>query len=62
MGHLDPVDITRYQKGSDPPRFDTLEERTKEDPREDTWKIRILGQDKSLDAGEDLLTPTESPF
>ena len=61
MGHLYPGDITLYQKGSEPPRFATLEERTKEDSWGYTRKIRILGQDKSLEAGEDLLTTTESP-
>ena len=61
IGHLSPKDILRYQKGSYPPRFATLEERTKEAPCGVTWKIRILGQDKSLEAGEDLLTLTRSP-
>ena len=51
----------RYQKGSDPPRFATLEERTKAAPWGDTRKTRILGQYKSLKAVEDLLTTTESP-
>ena len=51
----------RYQKSSDPPIFFTLEERTKEDSWGYTWKICILGQDKSLEVGEDHLTPTESP-
>ena len=32
MGHLAPKYIARYQKGSYPPRFSTLEERTKEAP------------------------------
>ena len=62
MGNLPPKEIVIYQKGSDPTKFATLEERTKEDPWGDTWKIRILGQDKSLEAGEDLLAPTESPY
>ena len=62
MGHLSPKDIVGYQKVSDPPRFATLEESTKESPWGDTWKIRILVQDNILDAGEDLLTPTESPY
>ena len=61
MGNLAPKYIVQYQKGSDPPIFSTLEERTKEDPWGDAWKIRILGQYKSLEAVEDLLTPTNSP-
>ena len=61
MGHLYPKDIIRYQKGPDPPIFATLEERTKEALWGDTWKTRILGQDESLEAGEDLITLTESP-
>ena len=61
MEHLYPKDIVKYQKGSDPPRFDTLEERTKEAPLGGTWKIRILVQYESLEAGEYLLTPTNSP-
>ena len=48
MGHLSPGDIVRYQKGTHPPIFSTLEEHTKESSRVDTWKIRILGQDKIL--------------
>ena len=62
MGHLYPKEISLYQKGSDTPRFFTLEERTKEDPWGDIWNIRIWGQDKSLEAGEDPPTPTKSPF
>ena len=49
-----------YQKGLDPPIFTTLEECTKEAPFGDTWKIRILGQGKSLGVEEDLLTMTGS--
>ena len=62
MGRLSPNYIVRYQKGSDTPRFATIEEHTKDSPWGDTWKIRIWGQDKSLEAGEDLLTPTEIPY
>ena len=61
MGILDLKDIVRYQKGSDPPILATLEERTKEAPLGVTYKIRILVQYKSLEAGEDLLTPTKIP-
>ena len=50
VGRLSPKDIIRYQKGLDPPRFPTLEERTKEAPWEDTFKSRILGQYKSVKA------------
>ena len=53
--------ITRHHKVSDPPIFSTLEESTKEDPWGDTWKPKILGQDRILEAGEYLLTPTEIP-
>ena len=45
-GHLAPGDIMKYKKGSDLPRFATLEEHTKESPWGDTCKIRILGQDQ----------------
>ena len=62
MGHLSPKDIVRYQKVSYPPMFATLEERTKEAPWVYTCKIRVLGQDKRLETGEDLLTPTDSPY
>ena len=48
MGHLSPTYIVRYQKGSDPYKFSTLEERTKEAPWVDTRKIRVLGQYESL--------------
>ena len=58
MGHLSPGDILRHHKGSDPPIFATIEERTNEASWGDVWKIRILGQEKSLESGEDLLTPT----
>ena len=61
MGSIAPKDIIRYQKGSDQPILSNLEELTKEAPWGDTQKIRILGQDKSLEAGEELLTPTKSP-
>ena len=60
MGKLSPKDIVIYQKGSDLPIFETLEERTKEAPWGDTCKK--LGQDKSLEVGEELLTPTERPY
>ena len=61
MGHLPPKDTVIYQKGTDLTRLATLEERTKEAPWVNTWKIRILGQDKSLESGEDLLTPAKIP-
>ena len=61
MGHLAPKYIVRYQKGSDPPVFSTLEEHTKEAPWVDIWIIRIWGQDNILEAGEDLLTPNNIP-
>ena len=61
MGNLFPWDIIRYQKGPDPPIFSTLEEPNKEASWRDTWKIRIWGQDKILEAGEDLLTLTKNP-
>ena len=61
MGHPYPTYVVRYQKGSYPPIFYTLEECTKEAPWGDTRKIRIFGQDKSLEAGEDFLTSTAIP-
>ena len=62
MGHPSPRYIVIYQKGTYLPIFYTLDERTKEVPWGDTWKIRILGQDKSLEAGKDLLTLIKSPL
>ena len=62
MGHLSPGDIVRYQKGTDPPIFSTLKDLNKEYSWGNTWKIRILGQYKILEAGEDLLTPPRSPY
>ena len=62
MGQLAPKDILIYQKGSDPPIFSTQEELTKEAPWRDRWKIRILYQDKSLEAGEYLLTLIKSSY
>ena len=59
MGHISPKDILRYHKWSYPPRFSTLEEPTKEDPWGVIWKIRILGQSKSLEAGKYLLTTND---
>ena len=53
--------IMRYQKGSDKPRFATLEEHTKEAPWGNTCKIQVFGQDDILEAREDLLTLTKSP-
>ena len=38
MGNIPPVDIVRYQKGSGPHRFSTLEGLTKEASWGDTWK------------------------
>ena len=62
IGHLSPEDIVRYHMESDQPTFETLEERTNEAPWGDTRKIRIWGQDGSLEAGKDLLTPNKSPY
>ena len=61
MGYLDPGYIVRCQKGSYPPIFANLERHINEATWGDTWKILILGQNESLEAGEDLLTPTKSP-
>ena len=61
MRHPSPGYIMRYQKGSYPSIFSNLEECNKEAPWGDTWKIRIWGQYESLEAGEDLLTPADSP-
>ena len=52
MGQLYPKDIVIKQKRSYPPRFATLEERTKEAPWGDICKIRILIQESILEAGE----------
>ena len=51
IGYISQGDIVRYQKGPYPPRFATLEELTKEASWVDTREIRILGQDKTLEAG-----------
>ena len=61
MGIQAPKYIVRYQIGSYTTILTTLEERTKETPWGDTWRIRILGQDESLEAEEYLLNPTYSP-
>ena len=47
MGHLSPKDIERYQKGSYPPIFTTLEERTKEAPWGDTRKSVFWAKTRS---------------
>ena len=47
---------------SDPPIFFTIEDRNKEAPWGDTWKIQIWVQDKILEAEEYLLTPTKSLY
>ena len=60
-GNLSPKDIVRYQKESYTPTLSTLEERNEEAPWEETYKICILGQDESLEPGEDLISPTKSP-
>ena len=62
MGPLPPKGIVMYHKGSYRTISATIEERNKEDPWGDTWKTKILGQDESLEAGEDLLTPTKIPY
>ena len=62
MGPLPPKEIVVYQKGSYRTILATIEERNKEAPWGDTWKIRILGHVESLEAGEDLLTPTNTPY
>ena len=61
MENISSGEIVRSHKGSDPPRFVTLEENTKEFPWVDTCKIRYLFQDESLEAGKDLLTLTNNP-
>ena len=61
MGNLSLRDIVIYHKGLNPPRFDNLEDRTKEAPWGDTCKIRVWGQEESLEADEDLPTLTKSP-
>ena len=62
MGHIVPGDIMRYQKGAYQPQFSNLEERIKAASWGDTWEIRIWGQEETLDAGEDLATPTKIPY
>ena len=51
----------KYQKMSDLPKLETLDEGAKESPWGDTWKTLILGQDQCLEAGEYILTPTKIP-
>ena len=41
MGHLSPIEIMRYQKGSCPAKFATLEEHTKEAPRVYRWELPV---------------------
>ena len=62
MGPLPPKGIVIYQKGSYKTILATIEECNKEAPLGDTCKIRVLGQGEILEAVEDLLTPTESPY
>ena len=50
MNYLSPKDIVRKHKVSDPPRFSTIEDRNKEAPWGDTWKIHIWSQDEILEA------------
>ena len=61
MGQIYPGYIVRYRRGEDQPWFDTLEERSKEASWGDIWKIQILVQEETLEAVEDLLTPTKIP-
>ena len=61
IGNLYPGDIAIYQKGEYQPWFFTLKERIKYDPWKYTRKIHILGQEETLEAGGDLLTPTKIP-
>ena len=51
----------RYPKQTYGHRFYTLEKCIKESPWGDTWKIRIWRQEETLEAGEDILTPTNIP-
>ena len=52
------------QKGqrSDQSQFATLEEQIKDSSWGDTQKIRILGQEETLESEEDLLNANESPL
>ena len=59
--YMSPAEIVSYCKGVDVRRFSTLEERTKESPRGYTLKIRILDQEETLEAVEDIITPTKIP-
>ena len=52
----------KHQKGSIQHRFVTLEEHIKKAPWGDTQKIRILGQEERLEAGEELLFLTKIPY
>ena len=62
MGHPSLWNIMRYHKGVEQPCFETLEQRTKEDSLGNTCKVQILVKEDTIEAGEDLLTPTEIPY
>ena len=59
IGNLYRGDIAIDQKGKYQPWFFTLKERIKYDPWTYTQNIHILGQEDTLEAGVDLLTPTK---
>ena len=48
--NLSPGDNMKYQKGAYLPGFATPEDRIKEDPWGDIWKIHILSQGEILEA------------
>ena len=52
----------RYQNGEYQPQFPTLDDCIKDLLWRDTRKIRILGQEYTLEAGEDPPTPTKIPY
>ena len=51
----------RYHKGSDHHHFSTMKDFNKEFPCGGTRKVRILVQEETLEAREDLLTSTKIP-
>ena len=61
MEYLSTGYFMRYHQGSDLQQFITMENQIKEAPWGDTWKIRIMEQEETLEVREDLLTPTNRP-
>ena len=62
MEYLSPGNIVKCHTGECQHHFSGLVDHTRESPWGDTWVIRTLGQEDTLEVGEDLITPSESPY